>query len=92
MKRNILVYRRGRNPMRFTTPRLTLGGIVHYVAHALRNDRDRPFAVDVIVNGECIEPTEINRRKNPALSAEIVLTQYVGHGSTSIPNEAWVLT
>lgn len=89
MKRQVTLYCKGRDVQYFHLPRTNLSETVHHIAHQLRNDRDRPFAVDVLVNGKVLQPTLENRRRNPGLSTGIVLVQNCSHDVLAIPNRSW---
>ena len=91
MKRIVTLYSKGRDARFFAVPRSCVAKTLHDVAHKLRADTNRPFAVDVLVDGKILLPTTETCRRNPALSVPFVLVQNCSTDGFVVPNRAWRL-
>ena len=92
LKRSVELVLQGRDAQEIRVPpRAILSEIMGSVARQLKSDFNRPFAVEVRIEGRLYLPTADNCRANPRLSAKIVLTQYIGTGTVAVPNQSWRL-
>lgn len=91
----VLLQVKGRDTLRFAIPpgsRSNVGEILHRVAHTkLPKGTEKPFAVDVKVDGKVLLPTSVNRCYRPPLYAKIELVQNCSHDAFEIPNKSWVM-
>lgn len=80
------LYCKRRDVQRFDVPLASLEDTLRAVA---KEAKDKPAAVDVLVDDKVLMPTTENRELVPPPCSTIVLVQNCSHDMFALPNLAW---